>query len=618
MNWPKRLQSMEIRQVSMMNAAIELIRAKNGLTTARARGSNGASFMLHSAYDPVAEAQRLVQGYPSLKKAGGVVCLGLGLGYHVQEILRLVPAGAEVLVIESNAQLKEWYQNAENTPWGRVTITDREEAVKAFVYSLREKLPDGFVLFEHPASLRLDPGFYEDMRGRVRDYVSLLLVDMQTAKNLSHIVLQNNFDNLPAVISDPGISTLENAFKDKPAVIVAAGPSLNKNIHLLAEAKNRSVIICVGTALKAMLAHGLHPDIVVTLDPSENNYRLFAGLAPTGEFLCYEPQTHDKIPQLFAGRRFVFNSFVSPFTEWLRTLYGNKGYIDPGGSVAIAAFGIACLLGANPIVLIGQDLAYTDGYTHAKGTVYENRKADVATPNLHLLEVPAIGGGKVFTPRNMHTFLIRFEELFAQHKDRLVIDATEGGALKRGTKVTTFREAIDRHFTEEFPVLPIFKELHRRHQPDPAVRERVREEFKKTAREYERFIRKLGKTLSIATKVHKLSGLAEKINRNESHRGGTFANDMLETLKKKGKELNRKLKEVNAQAKLIDLLGLLAFDVQLAPLLPESATLKEQVERIKLVYGFYLEAAKIMRKQLEDTAKTLSLTDDVQMEREVL
>jgi hypothetical protein len=603
----------------MTNAVIELMKAKNGLTTARARGSNGASFMLHSAYDPVAEAQRLVQGSPSLKKAGGIVCLGLGLGYHVQEILHLVPTETEVLVIESNGQLKEWYHNAENTPRERVTIADGEDAVKAFIYRICEKLRDGLVLFEHPASLRLDPEFYDNMRSRVRDYVSLLLVDMETAKNLSYIVQQNNLDNLPVVISDPGINVLENAFKDKPAVIVSAGPSLNKNIDLLAEAKNKSVIICVGTALKAMLAQGLHPDIVVTLDATELNYRLFTGLAPTEEFLCYEPQTHDKIPPLFAGRRFVFNSFSSPFTTWLRELYGNKGYVDPGGSVAIAAFGIACLIGANPIVLIGQDLAYTGGYTHAKGTVYDGRKADLTTLNLHLLEVPAVGGGKVFTPRNMHTFLVRFEELFAQHNDRLVIDATEGGALKRGTKVMTFREAIDRYFTKEFPVLTIFKDLHRKHLPDPAVRKRVRKEFKKTALEYERFIRKLDKTLSIATKVYKLNELAEKMNRNELQYGGTFvANGILETLKKKGEELNRKLKEVNAQAKLIDLLGLLAVDVELAPLLPESATFKEQVERIKLVYGLYLEAAKIMREQLVDIADNLVSNDNIQVERECI
>lgn len=597
----------------MPSTAIEFIQAKNGLPTARVTTGGGLSLMLHSAYDPVLEAKRFVAGYPSVKDAGGIICLGLGLGYHVQELLRVAPPETEILVVEKNLQLHEWFkEKAKNFPWRRVSIADHEGAAKSYVVRLRERLQEkGLVLVEHPASVRLEPEFYENVGCRIRDHVSLLLVEMVTLKTISHVVQANNFDNLPAVVADPGIKTLENAFKDKPAVIVAAGPSLSKNIHLLAEAKNRSVIICVGTAWKAVLAQGLRPDLVVTLDPGEANYHIFRGLTPTEEFLCYEPQTHDKIIPIFSGRRFVFNSFTSPLTTWLKGLYGDKGYIEPGGSVAIAAFGIACFMGADPIVFIGQDLAYTDGYTHAKGTIYENRRADLTLSDFHYFEVPAIGGGKVLTARNMYSFLVRFEELFAAHQNRLIIDATEGGALKRGTRVMAFREAIDRYFTEQFPVLTLIEELHHKHQPDPAVRERVRKELKKTSREFEKYVPKLEKILAITAKVQELGDLADKIDRNELQRGSVFACSIIDALKKKGAELNRKLKEANAQSNLIDLLCLLAVDVELKPLLPEDATLRDQLERIKHVYSSYLEAAKHTRKQLSGAADRLLSTGDL-------
>ncbi|MEW6573305.1 MAG: 6-hydroxymethylpterin diphosphokinase MptE-like protein [Bacillota bacterium] len=592
---------------------IEFFQAKSGMPTARIIAPSGSSFMLHSTHDPVLEAKRFVAGYPSLSDAGGIICLGLGLGYHLQEILRVVPSGTEILVIENNIQLREWFKkNAKNLPCQRVAIADNEGAAKSYISRMRERIQEkGLVLVEHPASIRLDLEFYENVRRRIRDHVSLLLVDMTTMKSISHVVHANNFDNLPAVTADPGIKALTNAFKDRPAVIVAAGPSLSKNIHLLAEAKNRSVVICVGTAWRAMLAHGLRPDLVVTLDAGEPNYRLFAGLTPTEEFLCYEPQTYDKIIPIFPGRRFAFNSFTSPLTTWLKDLYGDKGYIEPGGSVAIAAFGIACLLGANPIVFIGQDLAYTNGYTHAKGTVYENQKPDLALSDIHYFEVPAVGGGKVLTARNIYSFLVRFEELFAMHKDRLIIDATEGGALKRGTRIMTFRETIDGYFTEEFPVLQVIEELHRKHQPDPAVRERVRRELKKSAGELEKFMPKLAKILVTAAKVQELNDLADKIGREEFQRGSVFACSIIAALKKKGAELNRRLKEANAQSKLIDLLCLLAVDVELKPLLPEKATLREQVERIMYVYSAYLEAAKHTRKQLSGAAERLLSTGDL-------
>ncbi|MEW6172112.1 MAG: 6-hydroxymethylpterin diphosphokinase MptE-like protein [Bacillota bacterium] len=600
----------------MADTVIEFMEGKRGLPTARACHPNGVAFLLHSAHDPVAEARRLVERYPSLKEAGAVVCFGLGLGYHVHEVLRVAKPNVQVLVIESHPQLREWFQqnpeNIQSIPWERVTITDREDVIKTFVYRKRENFRDGLVMVEHPASLRLNPEFYDTISTRVRDYISLLLIDMGTAQTLNYFVQENNFANLKAITSDPGISSLKGAFAGKPAVVVAAGPSLSKNIDLLAEAKNKSVIISVGTALKAMLAKGIHPDLVVTLDPTELNYKLFEGLAPAEEFLCYEPQTHYKIPPIFDGRRFVFNSFSSCFTLWLKALYGDKGYIDPGGSVAIAAFGIACLIGANPIVFIGQDLAFTGGYTHSKGTAYENRKADLTSSSMHMFEVPAIGGGKVFTMRNFHSFIVRFEELFAQHKDRLIIDATEGGALKRGAKVMTFREAIDQHFNEEFQVLKIVNELHHKNQPDPAVRERIIKEFNKTARKYKGLIRKLEETLSIAKKVEKLSNLAEKADGKKAQAGSALARGNLDLLKKRAEQLNRKIKSVNAETKLTNLLDMLTIETEFAPPLPEDATLKEQVKQINAVYGLYLESAKLMRKQMENAVKDSLSTNGIQ------
>jgi len=555
--------------------------------------------MLHSAYDPVTEAQQLVHSYPGLQKAGAVVCLGLGLGYHVREILRLAPPGTAVLVIEKDAKLTDRF--AKDNPGGHqgLIVTDRKDVVKTFFYALHDKVREGFVLLEHPASVRRDPDFYREMRSTVRDYLSLLLVEIGTAKTLNYFIQENIFANLPAVIGDPGISALADAFKDKPAVIVAAGPSLNKNIHLLAEAKNRSVIICVGTALKAMLAQGLHPDIVVTLDPSEANYRHFEGVTLEEEFLCYEPQTHYKIPPLFK-KRFVFDANSDPLSLWLRELYGQKGAVWPGGSVAIAAFGIACLLGANPVVFVGQDIALSDGYTHAKGTVYEGQKVDLTQSNPHLIAVPGINGGKVYTWRNMYSFLVRFEELFAAQRDRLIIDATEGGALKRGTKVMTFREAIDRYFGTPFPVLPVLAERYRQHKPDLAITNHVVRSLTKRARELTGFIRRLTTIVTIARKVSELSALSEKAGNKEAPR------ETLALLKKEGQRLNRKLKEVNARSELINLVNLLTVDVELSPALPEHATLKELAKEIEKVYAVYLAAAMKTQRQLRETAKTLA------------
>ena len=47
------------------------------------------------------------------------------------------------------------------------------------------------------------------------------------------------------------------------------------------------------------------------------------------------------------------------------------------GSVSTVALGMARMLGCSPIVLVGQDLAYSGGCTYATGTGYEGSKAEI-------------------------------------------------------------------------------------------------------------------------------------------------------------------------------------------------------------------------------------------------
>lgn len=52
---------------------------------------------------------------------------------------------------------------------------------------------------------------------------------------------------------------------DTTGIVVAAGPSLNKNINELKKAKGKSLIIAVDTALKPLLRAGIVPDMFLLL-----------------------------------------------------------------------------------------------------------------------------------------------------------------------------------------------------------------------------------------------------------------------------------------------------------------------------------------------------------------
>src|SRR5213079_2546333 len=145
----------------------------------------------------------------------------------------------------------------------------------------------------------------------------------------------------------------------------------------------------------------------------------------------------------------------------LREMELKKTRLTSGATVAHLAFYLAEHLGCDPIIFIGQDLGFSDGLCYAPGTSYE----DVWRPELgrfctvemkqweqivrdrHILRrVPDHQGRPMYTEERLFTYLQQFERDFA-HSSRRIIDATEGGALKRGAESMTLARALEQFCT---------------------------------------------------------------------------------------------------------------------------------------------------------------------------
>jgi hypothetical protein len=155
------------------------------------------------------------------------------------------------------------------------------------------------------------------------------------------------------------------------------------------------------------------------------------------------------------------------------------------------------MLGADPIILIGQDLAYSGNRTHAPDTHLEDHEYDV--PKLWLdgkndeIQIPppegkgavqyrfwsrtkviwvdGVDGEEVPTDRKLLSFLHWFEEVIENLKEkRTIIDATEGGALIRGTQLMTFNDALEQYCREDLSaqLAEIRSILHQPFESGPA------------------------------------------------------------------------------------------------------------------------------------------------------
>lgn len=279
---------------------------------------------------------------------------------------------------------------------------------------------------------------------------SRYLSNLNTTRRFHHVMVDNLFHNANYIRTGYQAIQLDDVLsKDIPAIVVSAGPSLNKNIEMLKKAKNKAFIIAVDTAMKPLLNHGIVPDMFAIVD----------GLKPLD---LVEIEGARNIPLLTTsvaakavlsyhkGKKFFFREwigFVDRMYEINKKMFCS---MKLGGSVATLAFGLTAYLGFERIILVGQDLALTGNKTHADGTFKEEmEEQDTSKCKM----VPGNCEDMVPTRPDFDEYRKWFEEFIADWKNKYenfcVINATEGGARIEGTEIMSLEEAINQECKKE-------------------------------------------------------------------------------------------------------------------------------------------------------------------------
>jgi hypothetical protein len=169
--------------------------------------------------------------------------------------------------------------------------------------------------------------------------------------------------------------------KDFPVFVCANGPSLDSAIEFLKENQNNIFIVSAGTALKALLANDIKPDIHVEMERAANVLDWVSVVTRTEE-LKYGL----KDLRIFALNT-VFNGVLSEFKSAyllaknndaggrLIRLFDEKGlYAYPEFSNPTAsntALSVAVELGFEDVYLVGMDFGYIDeAHHHSKHSIY--------------------------------------------------------------------------------------------------------------------------------------------------------------------------------------------------------------------------------------------------------
>lgn len=235
-----------------------------------------------------------------------------------------------------------------------------------------------------------------------------------------------------------------------PAILVAAGPSLDKNVKELKKAKNKAFILVVDTALNTVLQNGIIPDMTISID-SRKPLVLFKNKMFKNVPIALAMNSNKDVVKLNISKHFYEIDEQSYLKRIFEKNKIKTEQLPTGGSVATSAFSLLHEMGFKTIILVGQDLAYPGGVEHTE-KAYGRGNDNVNFEKKEYIEVEDNYGNKVLSETNMNLYRKWFENYIATYEDLSVINATEGGAKIAGTEFISLHEAIERYCTDEYEV----------------------------------------------------------------------------------------------------------------------------------------------------------------------
>jgi hypothetical protein len=245
---------------------------------------------------------------------------------------------------------------------------------------------------------------------------------------------KNALKNLPIIKYTHRIEDINNNYDGRPALIVSAGPSLLKQLPILEKYQRLFTIIAATATYPNLKKFGIEPDYLIALDP-EN--KVVWGDDTTSKLILdigCDPETVWSIPE-----KTILCTHHPLIKDLLKKLGFDIDLLPTGGSVATSAFSLAKMIGSNPIIMIGQDLAYKNGDKRVEGYAFSSTENSLSTPLKSTFKVAAFGGhGEVETDSALLMFKNWFEKEFINSPHLNIINCTEGGAEIKGATSLTF------------------------------------------------------------------------------------------------------------------------------------------------------------------------------------
>lgn len=443
-------------EVTLDKDLVEAVTNKEGITTLLVEKN-----YIHDRKNPIQEGIAFIEQFDSIDNHSDILFYGIGMGYHIQAFVERYP-GKPFSIYEPvpevfyqflcHADLKQFplhlvkYFYLENKP----DDPDR------FFSNMVKRIRSSILIIDLPAYQSIFPqkrqAFFSQFENHLKERCNSLATYSAFQKRWTI----NSVKNFIQVLNSPNILLeKKDFFKNKPAVLVASGPSLESEIENLKEIRDNGLayIFTVGTALNALVKCGINPHAACTYDPSDENQIICKEVLEKGlnsiplifgSTVGYE--TLEKYPgpkmHMLINQDTLAAFYLKPQSD------ERLEFVSDAASISIITLQLLYKLGFNPIILVGQNLAYLDGKNYMSGSTYPLHEANQTDLQSAIL-VKDVYGNTVPSSNSYIRMKLQIENYLSFFQDVNVINTTKNGAHIEGTRFQTLDEVIKDHLPNQ-------------------------------------------------------------------------------------------------------------------------------------------------------------------------
>lgn len=447
----KKIRNIDISENSK---SIKLETARNGMTTIVYEREAGLVY-LHSKYDPVTEAERLIGQYKDIDSYKHVFFYGIGMGYHIEAFCKrwpgkrftlYEPEQSILLSFLQERQLKSFPLNNCRGIYTGSTQADIEHMLQQFVSRI-----NGEVLFVIlPSYERVFGEGYKRFLETFRLALTNKKASLQAQTRFQKLWTTNSIRNFSEVINSASIlKDKYQYFAGKPAIIAAAGPSLEEELENLRIIRDKGLayIFSVGSAINTLMANDILPHAACAYDPAPNTNEVIRKIKEQSVDipLIYGSSVYSETIQGYPGCKLHMLTSQDTISSFFLKYMDRKELhtIIDAPSVTVIVLQMLVMLGCTPVILVGQNFAFRNNRYYAQGIEYKCRPGVLCDIDLdNALEVEDVLGGRVYTSQLFNHMRIQMELFISYSGCKNIINTTKGGAKIKGTIYKPLKELL--------------------------------------------------------------------------------------------------------------------------------------------------------------------------------